>query len=142
MRKSQCLEGRCTMIRGKATRQSAQRPSCSKLRRNFELDLTDWCGAGGRPTGRARMLSEREKHGVAELLTKMSLADLASLCQTVTSRQAPRIVLSCPHHTLLSLLYTHSTTIIYKKWHVPWFSLSFLYYVLSTDLASPDHDMT
>lgn len=32
------------------------------------------------------MLSEREKHGVAELLTKMSLADLASLCQTVTSR--------------------------------------------------------
>ena len=35
------------------------------------------------------MLSEREKHGVAELLTKMSLADLASLCQTVTSRQAP-----------------------------------------------------
>ena len=32
------------------------------------------------------MLSEREKHGVAELLTRLPKSDLYSLAQTVTSR--------------------------------------------------------
>ena len=32
------------------------------------------------------MLSEREKHGVAELLSRMPKSDLYSLAQTVTSR--------------------------------------------------------
>ena len=32
------------------------------------------------------MLSEREKHGIAELLTRLAKSDLYSLAQTVTSR--------------------------------------------------------
>jgi hypothetical protein len=32
------------------------------------------------------MLTEKEKHGISELLLKMNTKDLASLAQTVTSR--------------------------------------------------------
>ena len=123
------------MLKENTTRQSARRPSCSKLRRNFELDRLV---RGGRKADRAGQNAEREgearRGGASHQNVTRRLGKLVSNCdkQAGTAQfSAVLITQSCLYCTTNCTKNMECTTkgIVF---------LSFLLNVLSADLASFD----